>query len=183
MGIAVLAYRERLSRIESMGALLVVAGAVMVTYHPDTWRTDLVGAMAIGGACFSCGLDNNLTRQISVRDPIQLVQVKTLSAGMGNVLLAAMAGHRVPISIVPAALLLGFVSYGLSIVLDVYALRYVGAAHEAAFFAIAPFVGAVAAIPLLHERLTSSDYSAGALMGIGVVLVIRGWRRGRLQLP
>ena len=74
-----LAYRERLSRIESLGALLVIAGAVVVTYRPDTWRADLVGAIAIGGACFSWALDNNLTRQISVRNPVQIVQVKTVS--------------------------------------------------------------------------------------------------------
>jgi len=57
----------------------------------------------------------------------------------------------------------------------VYALRYVGAAREAAFFAIAPFVGAVAAIPLLHERFTANDFGAGALMAIGIALVVRGW--------
>lgn len=175
VSLAVLVYRERLSRLESLGALLVIAGAVVVTYRPDTWRADVVGAIAIGGACFSWALDNNLTRQISARSPVQIVQVKTLSAGIGNVVLAAIAGHRTPVSILPAALLLGFVSYGLSIVLDVYALRYVGAAREAAFFAIAPFVGAVAAIPLLHERFTANDFGAGALMAIGIALVVRGW--------
>jgi drug/metabolite transporter (DMT)-like permease len=97
-----------------------------------------VGAIAIGGTCFSWALDNNLTRQISVRNPLQIVQVKTLSAGIGNVVLAAFAGHRAPVSILPAALSLGFVSYGLSIVLDVYALRYIGAAREAAFLRSRP---------------------------------------------
>jgi drug/metabolite transporter (DMT)-like permease len=176
MGLAVLAYRERLGRFESLGAVLVVAGAVVVTYQPDTWHADLVGAIAIAGACFSWALDNNLTRQIAVRNPVQIVQVKTLSAGIGNVVLAWVVGHRLPLSIVPAALLLGFVSYGLSIVLDVYALRYVGAAREAVFFAIAPFAGALAAIPLLHERFTASDYSAGALMAFGIALVVRARR-------
>jgi drug/metabolite transporter (DMT)-like permease len=174
MGVAVLAYRERLSRIESLGALLVLAGAVIVTYRPDTWRADLMGSLAIVGACFCWGLDNNITRQISTRNPIQIVQIKALSAGVGNVVLAGIAGHRVELSVVPPAFLLGFVSYGLSIVLDVYALRYIGAAREAAFFAVAPFVGAVASVPLLHERLTSSDYGAGALMEIGIALVVRG---------
>jgi drug/metabolite transporter (DMT)-like permease len=175
MGLAMLAYHERLKRLETLGALLVVAGAVVVSYQPDTWRADLIGVLAISGACLSWGLDNNLTRQISSRNPLQIVQVKTLAAGIGNVVLAAIVGLRVPASIIPAAMALGFVSYGLSIVLDVYALRYIGAAREAAFFAIAPFAGAVAAVPLLHEQLTARDYGAGALMAAGIWLIVRGW--------
>lgn len=176
MGLAVVVYRERLSRMEALGALLVVGGAIVVTYRPETWRGDLWGVLAIGGACLSWALDNNLTRQIARRNPLQIVQVKTLAAGIGNVVLAAIAGHRASASIIPAALALGFVSYGLSIVLDVYALRYIGAAREAAFFAIAPFAGAVAAVPLLHERFTANDYSAGALMAVGATLFVRGRR-------
>ena len=121
-------------------------------------------------------MDNNLTRQIALRNPLQIVQVKTLAAGMGNVVLAGIAGHRAPPATIPAALALGFVSYGLSIVLDVYALRYIGAAREAAFFAIAPFAGAVAAVPLLHEQFTFNDYGAGGLMALGIALVVRGSR-------
>lgn len=174
MMFAVLAYHERLGRLESLGAFLVVAGALVITGRPESWHANLLGALAIMGACLAWGLDNNLTRQISARDPIQIVQVKTLSAGLGNVVLAALAGHRAPAGIVPAALALGFVSYGLSIVLDVYALRLVGAAREAAFFAVAPFAGAVVAVPLLHERFTAPDYAAGMLMALGIVLVVRG---------
>jgi len=174
IGLAVLAYRERLKRLETVGALLVVAGAVVASYQPDTWRADLVGVLAITGACLAWALDNNLTRQISRRNPLQIVQIKTLAAGMGNVILAALVGQRASASIVPAALVLGFVAYGLSIVLDVYALRYVGAAREAAFFAVAPFAGAIAAVPVLHERFTTQDYGAGALMAAGIALILRG---------
>ena len=174
MAIAVVIYRERLKRLEGLGAVFVVAGAVVVSYRPDTWRADLLGVCAIGGACLAWALDNNLTRQISGRNPLQIVQVKTLAAGFGNVALAAIAGHRAPVPIIPAALALGFVSYGLSIVLDVYALRYIGAAREAAFFAIAPFAGAVAAVPLLPEHFTLQDYGAGGLMAMGIALVVRG---------
>src|SRR5262249_48657216 len=174
MGLAVVAFRERLTGLEFFGALLVVSGAVVLTYRTGAWEADAAGSLAIAAACFSWALDNNFTRQISARSPLQIVQVKTLSAGLGNVVLAAIAGDRSTASIVPAALLLGFVSYGLSIVLDVYALRYVGAAREAAFFAVAPFAGALAAVPLLHERLSRRDYVAGVLMLCGIFLVERG---------
>lgn len=176
MGLAVLAYRERLRRLETIGALLVVVGAVVVSYRPDTWRADILGILAVSGACLAWALDNNLTRQISRRNPLQIVQLKTLAAGIGNVALAAIAAYRAPAAVIPAALGLGFVSYGLSIVLDVYALRYIGAAREAAFFAIVPFAGAIAAVPLLHEQFAARDYGGGTLMAAGIVLIVRGWQ-------
>jgi drug/metabolite transporter (DMT)-like permease len=40
-----------------------------------------------------------------------------------------------------ATLLLGFVAYGLSIFLYVYAQRELGAAKTSAYYAIAPFIG------------------------------------------
>jgi drug/metabolite transporter (DMT)-like permease len=120
-------------------------------------------------------IDNNLTRTISFRSPVQIVQVKTLGAGVGNVALAFVAGSRARFSILPAALSLGFVCYGSSILLFVYALCYIGAARQAAFFAVAPFIGAVAAVPLLHERLTNTDLTGGARMALGLVGIIRGW--------
>jgi drug/metabolite transporter (DMT)-like permease len=174
MALAVSVYRERLRKLEAIGACLVVAGAVVVTGRPESWHTNVLGAVTIVGACLAWAFDNNLTRELSVRDPLQIVQIKTLTAGVGNVLLATIAGDHAASGIVPAALLLGFVCYGLSIVLDVYALRFIGAAREAAFFAVAPFAGAVAAVPLLQERFTTRDYSAGILMATGILLVVRG---------
>ena len=75
-----------------------------------------------------------------------------------------------------AALAVGFVCYGLSIVLDVYALRYVGAAREAAFFATAPFAGALAAVPLVGERVGPRELAAAGMMAAGVTLLVRARR-------
>ena len=83
----------------------------------------------------SWGLDNNLTQRISSHDAITIVQIKTLTAGMGNVLLALAVGTR-PVAphILIASTAVGFTCYGISIVLELYALRFLGAAREAVFF-------------------------------------------------
>ena len=72
-----------------------------------------------------------------------------------------------------AALRVGSLSYGLSIVLDAYALRLVGAAREAAYFATAPFVGAIAAAVLLGDTLSLADAAVMAVMAAGVALLLR----------
>jgi len=65
---------------------------------------------------------------------------------------------------------LGFVSYGLSLALFVVALRHLGTARTGAYFATAPFVGALIAVPLLDESVTASLLAGGALMVAGVWL-------------
>jgi drug/metabolite transporter (DMT)-like permease len=129
---------------------------------------------AIIAACLGWGVDNNLTRRLSVRDPLQIAQVKTLVAGTANVGLALLMGQRVEsVEVLAPALIVGFISYGLSIVLDVYALRLLGAAREAALFAMAPFFGAAMAIPILGDEPRLSDMVGAAIMLVGVLWLLR----------
>lgn len=179
MLIAGVIFGDRLSRPEAVGATIVVAGALALSYGSGATDVGPIGVVAIAAACLAWGVDNNLTARVSVRNPLQIVQVKALTAGVGNLLLSLAAGHSMPAPAVTGVILaLGFASYGLSIMLDVYALRYVGAAREAAYFATAPFAGALAAIPLLGETPSAHQMAAGLVMAIGVVVILRsGGRR------
>jgi drug/metabolite transporter (DMT)-like permease len=164
-------FGEQLRRSEWIGVGVIVIGAALLAYRPGEAQADLIGAVAIAAACLGRAVDNNLTQQISSYDPLAIVQVKGLTAGIGNVLLAFFTTQQIVTG--PAlgiALLVGFVCYGLSIVFDVYALRYLGAAREAAIFATAPFIGATAAIPILGDRISLSLIVASLLMASGLVL-------------
>ena len=131
--------------------LSVVAGAVVLSLPTTPVRLPALAALAVAGACLAWGLDNNLTRSLSLRDPVALVRVKTLGAGVGSLLLALLMGQRLPsLRTTLLALALGAASYGTSILLDAYALRLLGAAREAAYFATAPFLGALGAVLLLE---------------------------------
>ena len=97
------------------------------------------------------------------------MQIKTVVAGTTNVVLALILGQRLDrVELLAPALMVGFLSYGVSILLDVYALRLLGAAREAAFFAMAPFMGAAMAIPILGDRPQPGDLIGGAIMLAGV---------------
>jgi drug/metabolite transporter (DMT)-like permease len=127
-------------------------------------------------------VDNNLTAKMSRRNAVDLVRFKALTAGIGNLAIATMVGRPLPSArLVATALGIGFVCYGVSIVLDVYALRFLGAAREAAFFATAPFAGAVAAVPLLGEAIGARDVSAATVMAPGVALLIAARRRNQFR--
>jgi drug/metabolite transporter (DMT)-like permease len=172
--IAVVVFREHLGRHAALAAACVVGGAFVLGLEPGSVRADVPGVLAIAGACLAWAVDNNLTQRLSLRDPIAVVRFKTLTAGACNLALALALGAALPaFPVVAAALVLGAFSYGLSIVLDMYALRLLGAAREAAYFATAPFVGAALAIPLHGRWPTPADLAAAALMIAGVGLMLR----------
>lgn len=172
--VALALFGEHLGRREAAGALFVFLGAAVLGYGPGPLRAEPSGVLAIAAACACWALDNNLTQRLSLRDPVAVVRWKTLSAGACMCVTALATGATFPRGTVLAATLaIGAVSYGLSVLLDLYALRLLGAAREAAFFATAPFVGAVVAIPLLGERFVVSHAVAAGLIIAGVATLLR----------
>lgn len=164
-------FRENVDRRVASGMLAIVAGGVVLSWEGHATWGGLAGPLAIAGACLSWGVDNNLTQKISTGDPVQIAMFKGLFAGSVNAILAILLGAHWPgPSRIGGALLLGFLSYGVSLVLFVFALRYLGTARTGAYFSTAPFVGALLSLVLFRERLTTSLLGAAGLMLVGVWL-------------
>jgi drug/metabolite transporter (DMT)-like permease len=174
--LAVCIFGEHLGRRETLAAALVIAGAAILAVGPASRGSggSQGGAVALAGACLAWGIDNNLTQRLSLRDPVALVRFKALAAGSGSLVLALALGDSFPDGrVLLGAIVLGALSYGVSTLLDAYALRFVGAAREAAYFATAPFFGALVAVPLLGERLGAAQLAAAALMVGGIWELLR----------
>jgi drug/metabolite transporter (DMT)-like permease len=174
MVLAVLFFREHMGRRVWVAALLIVGGGLLLSVQPGELHAELWGILAIAGACLSWGVDNNLTQRLSLRDPVAVVKWKTLGAAACTLAVGAGLRPELPSAAVAAAAVgLGSLSYGTSILLDMYALRLLGAAREAAFFATAPFIGAVLAIPLLGDRFGMAEVAAALFMLSGVAMLVR----------
>lgn len=170
MAIAWIVFRENADRRILAGAGAILAGAMVLAWPADAIGIDW-GALAIAGACLAWGIDNNLTRKLSAADPVQIAAIKGIAAGSVNLALALGRGAAVPVlGDTAAAAVVGFLGYGVSIVLFVFALRHLGAARTGAYFSTAPFIGAVIALALFAEPITMRLVVAGLLMGIGVWL-------------
>jgi drug/metabolite transporter (DMT)-like permease len=170
MLIAWVAFRENVDRRLLAGAAAIIAGAVLLSWQGGPEGFGL-GALAITGACLAWGIDNNLTRKLSAADPVQIALIKGLAAGTMNFAFAMLAGAQFPgAPALAEAALVGFLGYGVSLVLFVFGLRYLGAARTGAYFSTAPFIGAVLSIGMFSEPITVRLTAAGVLMGIGVYL-------------
>lgn len=164
-------FHENFDRRIAIGMLAIVVGAVVLSWPGQMSFGAAIPMLAVLGACLAWAIDNNLTRKISLTDATFIAMVKGLAAGFTNLALALAVGIPLPdTGVLAAAGVLGFLSYGVSLVLFVLALRHLGAARTGAYFSTAPFAGALIAMPLLGEPLTARLTLAGALMGFGVWL-------------
>ena len=158
------------SRI-ALGMTCLVGGAAILSWTAVPTFEGLFGPLAIVGACVAWGLDNNLTRKVSLADPLQVVEIKGLIAGPFNLLLGILLGVPLPnVAVIPIAGVVGFVGYGLSLALFVMALRDLGTARTGAYFSTAPFIGSATAIVAFGDPVTPQLLIAGALMAVGVWL-------------
>lgn len=170
MLIAWIAFRENVDRRLLIGAAAILLGAVALSWQNGPEGVGL-GTVAIAGACLAWGIDNNLTRKLSAADPTQISLIKGLVAGTVNISLALLAGAILPpAASVAGAALIGFLGYGVSLVLFVLGLRYLGAARTGAYFSTAPFIGAVLSVAVFNEPLTLRLVGAGFLMAVGIYL-------------
>jgi drug/metabolite transporter (DMT)-like permease len=170
-GLAWVVFREHVHRRIVLGMAAIVAGGMLLSWQGRLAWGGLAGPLAVVGACLAWAVDNNLTQKVSTSDPVQITLLKGLVAGATNTALALLLGARwstVPVLL--GALAVGFLAYGVSLVLYVRALRELGTARTGAYFSLAPFIGAGLAIVLWREPVTPLFLLAALLMGLGLWL-------------
>lgn len=166
-------FAENFDRRIALGMACLVAGCAVLAWSGTPAIDTLLGPLLIAGACIAWGLDNNLTRKVSLADPLQIVEYKGLIAGPFNVALGLMTGGHLPFpQDIALAGLVGLLGYGASLALFVLALRHLGTARTGAYFSTAPFFGAAGAVLALGEPVTLQLAAAAALMAAGVWLHI-----------
>lgn len=169
--IAWVVFREHANKQVVLGMVLLTAGALVLSIGTN-WQIHItLPVLCVVAACLCWGLDNNLTRKISHLDPTTITMTKGLVAGVVNVSIGLAAGGSIPnLNLLAASLLIGLLSYGVSLILYILALREIGTARSSAYFSAAPFIGAIASIIYLHEPIEISLTIGGLLMAAGIYL-------------
>jgi len=169
--IALLFFKEKISPRLWCGIVFITLASILLSL--DDISSFSISAYSLYAvlACICWGLENNCTRKFSHNDPAKIVIIKGFGSGTGSLLVAILIGNRITFTpYILWSLLLGFVAYGLSIYFYVYAQRYIGAAKTSAFYALAPFIGAILSIcifpkiPSLLLVIAFSVMAAGAFL-------------------
>ena len=170
--IAFAAFRERVAKRTWAGIAVITASCALLSLEGEAALSFSSGSLLVLGACLCWGVENNCTSRLSEKDPAQVVVVKGLGSGTGALAVALLAGDALPaLPDIAAALVLGFVAYGLSIFFYVYAQRGLGAARTSAYYAVNPFIGAALSLVLFQTVPGPAFLVALALMALGAWLV------------
>lgn len=166
--IALLFYKEDVSKRLWLAISLITVASIFLSAKDLSNISFSVGSIFVLLGTICWGFENNFTRKLSGKDPLEIVIIKGFGSGLGSLLLAFIVKQTATnVVYIIATLALGFVAYGLSIYLYVYAQRYLGAAKTSTYYAIAPFIGVVLSFIMLFEIPTVSFVIALIIMIIG----------------
>lgn len=153
---------------------LVTLASLLLSYEDLSSIEFSYGSLFILAACICWGFENNCTRKISNKSPLEIVIIKGFCSGSGSLIIAFFTGERVSVGYsIFIALLLGFAAYGLSIYFYIYAQRFLGASRTSTFYAFAPFIGAGLSIAIFKEKLSVIFCIAAVLMFLGAFMAAR----------
>ncbi|MCF6776236.1 DMT family transporter [Thiotrichales bacterium 19X7-9] len=164
-------FKEHTDKKIILGMTLIVIGGLVLAWPTSLSFDGIFGSIAITCACLCWGVDNNLTRNISNGDALFIAGIKGLVAGIVNISIALSFQYTLPSTThISYIMIIGFLGYGISLVLFVVALRGLGTARTGAYFSTAPFIGALIAIVFFHETTSALFWIAAIFMGFGVWL-------------
>ena len=170
--IAWMFFRERVSRAVWGAVVLMTTTGVLLTGVTTGGISSMVGSLLIVGAAIGWGVDNNVSARLSRCDPLVLVSIKGLVAGLFSLGLSwvTRGGLPAPVSLL-AGLGVGCVSYGVSLVLFILSLKAMGAARTGAFFAVGPLAGALLSLAVFRSSFTWAMAVALVLTAASIALV------------
>lgn len=169
--IALMIFKEKISTRLWCGIAFVTLSCALLSVEDISSLKFSYGSLFILLACLCWGIENNCTRKLSEKDPLQIVVIKGLGSGIGSLMIGLVLGERVTyLWSIFAVLAVGFVAYGLSIFFYVYAQRSLGAARTSAYYAVAPFIGALLSLLIFRDMPKYTYFIALALMIVGAWL-------------
>jgi len=169
--IALLFFSEAIGKRLWCAIILITLSSILLTLDTAEGVSFSFGSLLVLSAAICRGVENNCTRQIADKDPLQIVMVKGVGSGLAALVVALVIGEKFSsVGWIVATMQLGFLSYGLSIYYYTYAQRVIGAARTSAYYAVAPFIGAVLSMLILGERPELLFFIALVIMFAGTFI-------------
>lgn len=166
--IALILFKEAIGKRMWAAIFLITLSSIILSFEDLSSLSFSAGSVFVLLACLCWGFENNCTRMLSLKDPLQVVVIKGFGSGSGSLVIALLLKQlSTNILYILIALFLGFVAYGLSIYFYIIAQRELGAARTSAYYAAAPFIGVLLSIIIFGQQMQISFIVASIIMILG----------------
>lgn len=174
---ALFLFKECISRSLWLAIIFVTIASIALGYEGEGTFSFNLGSLMVIAACICWGLENNLSKTISHKSSVQIVVWKGLMIGAASLFLAMIVGEGLPAwEWIFWGLMLGFITYGLSINFYMLAMRGIGAAKTNVIYSISPFLGVIFSIIIHQEEPTIQLYIGFLIMIIATYYMIKDTR-------
>jgi drug/metabolite transporter (DMT)-like permease len=171
--IAMIFFKEAVGKRLWIAIAFISLASIVLAVEDAASINISIGALFVLLSCICWGFENNCTRSLSIKDPLQVVIIKGFGSGLGALIITYTWGElSAELFYIVLALALGFVAYGLSIFFYVTAQRKLGAARTSAYYAAAPFMGVVISWLVLKESISTTFLIALGIMILGAYLAV-----------
>lgn len=172
--IALVVFKEVVSKRLWLSIGLVTAASILLSFEGRESFVFSTGSILVLCAAACWGLENNCTRMLSTKSSEEIVIIKGLFSGLGSLVVALTIGERLPeLKWAAVIMLLGFISYGMSINFYIMAQKELGAAKTSAYYSVSPFLGVAFSLLFLGERPEPQFYAALVIMAVSTVLMTK----------
>jgi len=166
--IALVFFKEMIGKRMWTAIVLITISTIILSFEDIFNFTFSIGSLFVLAACIAWGFENNCTRMMSLKNPLEIVVLKGIGSGIGSLVIAIITkAYSINIVYILFSLLLGFFAYGLSVYFYILAQRNLGASRTSAYYAFAPFIGVILSFIFFQQALNVSFIVALVVMALG----------------
>lgn len=165
-------FKTKISKNLIIAVILVSIGGILLSFDSSTeFKLSIASLLTVfATACW--GLENNLTAKVSDKNPLLLVFYKCFAVAIFNLLFILNINIFELFINNWFLLVIGFFTYGISILYYVYAINYIGISKTSIVFSFSPVFGALISLILFKEKITIYFVISLILMLMGIYFTI-----------
>jgi len=177
--IALLFFREKLSRFSWIASILIEFGLIIANYQGMSIQFE-IGSLWIILGTLIWGLENNVSKKLSFGNPLFVVIFKGIGTGIGTLIIAFILNEVAPTFLyLMFSFVAGFLIYGLSLIFYVNAQRSQGAAKVQLIQSFAPILGGILSWVFFQETLSITTVFGYVMVVIALILLGIDSRKGQ----
>lgn len=165
-------FKTKISKNLIIAVILVSIGGILLSFDSSTKFKLSIASMLTVFATACWGLENNLTAKVSDKNPLLLVFYKCFAVAIFNLLFILNINIFELFINNWSLLVIGFFTYGISILYYVYAINYIGISKTSIVFSFSPIFGALISLILFKEKITIYFVISLILMLMGIYFTI-----------